>query len=232
MSEDKSSRYEADLYYAVRTGNINKLQELLEDKEAEDLLFPPWSRRSLFRSALRAAELLTAMRFACFAAGCPSEMIRSASSTSIAALEECRNMMQLSGMLKRGLTELASFSRNVLKYSNDSYNPLVNRCIGSILERMPGKVTLSELADNLHVTPRYLSTLFNRDTGMSITDFCQEVRINEAKYLLSTSDMNYPDISHYLCYGSQSYFNQVFKKRVGMTPREYRAGERISREKT
>lgn len=223
--EGDQTRFENDLYYAVRTGDTDRLKELLEGRE-EGFLFPHSFRKSLFRASIRAAELLTAARFACLYAGCSPEAIRHVPLIKIEQLEECHSMPQLATMLKQSLLELASLSQSVQKYSSDSYSPLVNRCISHILGRMPAKVSLTELADSLHVTPRYLSTLFNRDTGMSITCFCQEVRINEAKYLLDSSDMNYPDISNYLCYGSQSYFNQVFKKMVGMTPKQYRAEER------
>jgi AraC-like DNA-binding protein len=90
------------------------------------------------------------------------------------------------------------------------------------MERMPQKVSLAQLAGALHVTPKYLSTLFNHDMGISISDFMQDVRIDRAKHMLLHTDLDYPEISNLLCFGSQSYFNQVFRKKTGMTPKQFR----------
>ena len=87
---------------------------------------------------------------------------------------------------------------------------------------MPDKITLEELADEIHLSPKYLSALFNKETDSSITDFMQDMRIDEAKRLLQHSDLGYLEISSLLNFSSQSYFNCIFKKKTGLTPKEYR----------
>ena len=87
---------------------------------------------------------------------------------------------------------------------------------------MPEKITLDNLAEELHISAKYLSVLFNKETGSSIPDFIQDIRVNEAKSLLVTSDLTYLEISNMLNFNSQSYFNQIFKKKTGLTPKEFR----------
>ncbi len=221
--DDLAQQLENELFYHIKTGDVNKLKQILADEDNADLLFPSRIRQNALRYSMRAAQLMTLGRYASIQGGCSSETTRSILAANTETLEGCHNIMQTTVVLKRCLIEFASLTRGIRDYNNESYSLLVNRCINRILERMPERITLTELSDSLHVTPKYLSTLFNRDTGMSITDFMQDIRINQAKYLLRNSDMNYPEISNLLCYGSQSYFNQVFKKKTGYTPREYRA---------
>ncbi len=233
LKDEKDPRMEQlenELFFYIRSGDAAKLKTVLEDEEKEALLYPPRFRQSLFRTCTRAVELMTMARFASLQGGGSPEGTHSMLGNYIESLESCHNFMQVSMVLKKCLMEFATLTHGILEYNRSDYSPLVNRCINRILERMPEKMTLTELSEILHVTPKYLSTLFNRDTGMSLTDFMQDIRINEAKYLLSYSDMNYPDISNQLCYGSQSYFNQVFKKKTGLTPREYRVKGKRSKE--
>ena len=99
---------------------------------------------------------------------------------------------------------------------------MTNKCIKRIIEKLPDKITLDDLAGDLHISAKYLSALFNKETGMSISDFMNNIKISEAKRLLAGTDMSYLEISNMLNFCSQSYFNNLFKKKEGMTPKEYR----------
>ena len=57
---------------------------------------------------------------------------------------------------------------------------------------------------------------------MDISEFIMQCRLEQAQKLLAHSDMSLSEISAYLCFSSQSYFQNVFKKKFGMTPRQYR----------
>ncbi|MDE6963676.1 MAG: helix-turn-helix domain-containing protein, partial [Lachnospiraceae bacterium] len=47
-------------------------------------------------------------------------------------------------------------------------------------------------------------------------------KLEEARALLAYTDKSLSEISHYLCFSSQAYFQNVFKKKFGITPGEYR----------
>ena len=63
---------------------------------------------------------------------------------------------------------------------------------------------------------------FREETGMSITDFMMQSKLRDAKRLLRHSNKTLAQISSYLCFSSQAYFQTVFKRETGMTPAAYR----------
>ncbi len=84
------------------------------------------------------------------------------------------------------------------------------------------RIRVSELADVVGLNESYLSTLFKRETGLSITDYVTEERVSKAKNMLRYSEMTSAAIAAGLGFSTQSYFTRVFKERTGMTPSEFR----------
>jgi AraC-like DNA-binding protein len=78
------------------------------------------------------------------------------------------------------------------------------------------------LAKEVNLTPSYLSTLFNKETGYTPMHYIQHKRIEAASNLLKYSDYKVADIAYYFSFNSQSHFITVFKKEKGMTPLNYR----------
>lgn len=78
------------------------------------------------------------------------------------------------------------------------------------------------LAAMVYLNPDYLSHLFKRETGFSLTNYIIETRIQESKRLLSRKDMSIQDIAISCGFQNISYFSRQFKRTTGMTPREFR----------
>lgn len=74
-------------------------------------------------------------------------------------------------------------------------------------------------AEQMHLTPKYLSTAVKRVTGRPILDWIHEAILIEAKMLLRTTDMTVQQIADHLNFSSSSAFVQFFKKHTGKTPR-------------
>ncbi|MBV7275664.1 helix-turn-helix transcriptional regulator [Clostridium sp. PL3] len=73
------------------------------------------------------------------------------------------------------------------------------------------------------ITPNYLSTIFNDKNGMSLKDYINKLRIDNAKKYLIETNMKISDISKMVGYNQLSYFGSIFKKLEGCTPNEYRS---------
>jgi AraC-like DNA-binding protein len=86
-------------------------------------------------------------------------------------------------------------------------------------------ITLSDLANEIKISPRTLSYIINRSYNLNFFDFINQYRVEESKRMLSDPAYNHQTILG-VCYeagfNSKSVFNTSFKKFAGMTPSEFR----------
>lgn len=82
---------------------------------------------------------------------------------------------------------------------------------------------LKYIAGKVGFNPSYISKLFSQDTGETITDYINRVRMDKAKqFLLDHPSLKVYEIAHLVGYHDKVYFQKLFKKTVGATPLEYR----------
>ena len=98
----------------------------------------------------------------------------------------------------------------------------VYRCASFIRGNVSQPLSMDEVARQVHRSGSYMMKLFREELGIHITAFITQCRLEEAKRLLQYSDNSLAEISSYLCFSSQSYFQNVFKKQYGITPMQYR----------
>lgn len=96
------------------------------------------------------------------------------------------------------------------------------KAIDYIYDHIHERITIDQLASHTNLSPNYLSKLFKKEVGISVSDYIRERKISNAKNLLRYSDYSLIEISNYLAFSSQSHFIQTFEKYVGMTPKKYR----------
>lgn len=83
-------------------------------------------------------------------------------------------------------------------------------------------VSLSVLADEFHLSAQYISQLFKSEIGVNFLAYLTNLRMEQAKKLLLTTDRPISDISELCGYGDYRVFTKVFKKSEGITPTQYR----------
>lgn len=83
-------------------------------------------------------------------------------------------------------------------------------------------ITLDSLAEITHINKFYLAHSFTECMGQSPINYLTEVRLAASKQQLTTSNMSIAQIATNNGFSSQSYFSQIFKKKVGITPQQYR----------
>ena len=84
-------------------------------------------------------------------------------------------------------------------------------------------LTLSRLAQEVDLSPSYLSSLFARDTGMTLKQYITEARMKKAAALLKNPELKQYEVAAQVGYDDAKYFARVFRETMGMTPSEYRA---------
>lgn len=77
-------------------------------------------------------------------------------------------------------------------------------------------------AEKLCISPRYLTTIVRRISGLTVTDWMNRYLIMEAKYLLKYSEMSIQEIAFRLSFPDQSFFGKYFKQHMGISPSQYR----------
>lgn len=98
----------------------------------------------------------------------------------------------------------------------------VYRCMMYIRNHTNEPVSIESLAAFVHRSPSYLMKHFKSELGIHMGAYITRCKLEEAQNLLAYSDRTLAEISSYLCFSSQSYFQNVFKKQYGVTPLAYR----------
>ena len=93
---------------------------------------------------------------------------------------------------------------------------------GFIKSHLNTNFTISDVADSVELSAYYASRIFREDQNMTIMEYAVQLRMNEACYLLSNPNLRIDEIAAQLGYADSSYFARVFRKNVGMSPRQYR----------
>lgn len=107
-------------------------------------------------------------------------------------------------------------------FRSDTNSKHINACKEYIYSHIKERITIEDLADEFGVSASYLSRLFKQETGISVSGYIREQKIEVAKNLLRFSDYSMIDIANRLSFSSQSHFIQQFREAVGMTPKKYR----------
>ena len=83
-------------------------------------------------------------------------------------------------------------------------------------------LSIEDIAKQIHRSSSYTMKHFKEELGINIGAYIVRCKLEDAKGLLTYSDKSLTEISNYLCFSSKSYFQNVFKKKYGLTPLQYR----------
>ncbi len=145
------------------------------------------------------------------------------------AMEEAAYCQQmLAGIVNNLIGYMYALERNnelVCKGHGD----LINRACMMIRQGIESQVTVQEIAEKLGMSYSNFRKLFKEYTGMSPVYYQQDLRIQRAKELLSSTDFSVKEIAYKLNYDFPDYFSSRFKAKMGCKPVEYRNRYKIKR---
>jgi len=107
---------------------------------------------------------------------------------------------------------------------SDTTRGLVKQAAAYIDEHFFEELTLSSLAEQFHVENSYFSRLFRQETGENVMLYIAKTRIRRAQEYMKEEGKSLTEIAFLAGYDDYTYFNRVFRKITGKSPREYRAG--------
>jgi len=115
-----------------------------------------------------------------------------------------------------------SYCRLVRRNSMQQYSPPVQKAIIHIDSDLTADLSLKALAEIQNINASYLSSLFRRETGQTVTDHVNHKRIDHAAHLLRSTRLQIQTVAQYSGIPDVNYFSKIFKKYTGMTPKEFR----------
>ena len=101
-----------------------------------------------------------------------------------------------------------------------------NECLNAYFEKREaeekGLPTVNYMASQLHLSAKYLSDLLKQETGKTALELIHLFVISEAKNMIVAGDRSISEIAYQLGFENPPYFSRLFKKEVGMSPKEYK----------
>lgn len=113
----------------------------------------------------------------------------------------------------------------IREHSLRKYSAAVQNAINYINTDLTADLSLRALSRQLNINASYLSAIFHKDTGKSLTDYINTLRIKKAGYLLLTTPLPVQVIADEVGIPDYNYFGRLFKRITGIFPKKYRAGQ-------
>lgn len=212
-------RIEDKICRCVSSGNAVTLSFFLNGTPAYQSIF---ASGSIYHKICRGIELLSSAKMAAYYAGCGGEQTDRIFEKARAELLSSNDAVKIAAVCGRGLLDYAHVVSLLHSFIPRSCSPVMKKSISVIMSHIGEGVTLDLIAEEVHLSAKYLSAMFVRETGMTFKDLLQKIRVQQACYMLRSGGLSFAEIADATGFCSQSHFNSVFKKYTGLTPREYR----------
>lgn len=136
--------------------------------------------------------------------------------------EKAFSQQLMAGIVNHLIGLMYSLERNIELNKNQGHVDLVNRARLRIREELEGSLTIQQIAEELGTSYSNFRKLFKEYTGLSPATYQQDLKLQRAKELLTTTDMSIKEIAYQLNFDSPDYFSAKFKVKTGRKPSEYR----------
>lgn len=114
------------------------------------------------------------------------------------------------------------YSMLAKNYAFEEYSYLIRNVINYIDQHLASDLTLSVLSEEFQKNPSYLSNAFKKEVGETLTGYINKQRMHAAIRYFNTTQMSVADVAQSVGILDFGYFSKLFKKQVGVSPREYK----------
>jgi len=205
-------------YESICSGNIELAKVFATPlcSEGYGILSKDPLRNLKYHFAISAALIA---RF-CINSGMTLEEAYNLSDIYIMKSDECRTEAEVHAVHQE---MIEGYTRHMRRVRNSGiYSKQIVRALDYISDHLHGKIMIEDAAAYLKISPAYLSRLFKAETGIAFSNYVSKTKAEEAANLLTFSEYTDSEISNLLGFSSQSYFIKIFKKYLGVTPKEYK----------
>ncbi len=210
---------EQALLDAVRRGDINYHQVLNRSSSLSHGV-PVQGRDPLRQIKTSIVVFTTLVSRAAMEGGLSPEIAYPLGDSYIQTVEDCRDSGELNS-LAHAMYHDFIYRVHQLR-ANPHCSHAIQKCCDYIELSLDRKIHARDLAALVGYTEYYLTEKFKNETGLSVSDYVRNAKINRAKMLLQSTDLSVSDISERLAFNSSNYLIRVFKELEGCTPAMYR----------
>lgn len=210
--------YENELIRAVSLGQTHRAEQLMAG----------FSKRSLEN---RMSDPLRNMKNYCIIAN--TILRKGAESGSVHPFyldrlssefsKEIEGITTVDGAGRQITKMIRAYCQQVREHSTRQYSLPVQNVILHIDSNLGGDLSLKALAESQSINASYLSSLFKKETGRTVTDYVNNKRVEMAKSFLKNTKLQVQTIAQHCGISDVNYFSKIFKKYTDITPKEYRS---------
>ncbi|SHJ43896.1 AraC family transcriptional regulator [Parasporobacterium paucivorans] len=167
----------------------------------------------------RIAELVIVISRSAVDAGADINEIFHLNENFMSHMEEFKTIEELSSWITSLLLRYISAT---FDFAEIKHADVVYKTIEYIKMNYYKRMTLEEIAESAYLSKTYLSSIFKKETGQSISGYINKIRVDKSKTMLLQDNSSIIDIANACGFEDQSYYTKVFKNIVGMTPKKFR----------
>lgn len=206
--------------HAIRNGDVTALRSLLQEEKPfiPNERQPGWEERlSLLPSVAMSICMAASME-----GGLPEEQGRALCAYYQGLFQSITSEEGLPVVMVDLLTDFTEqvFFRRLL----ESETSLVQKCNAYISMNIHHKIYMEDLAAYCGYSVSGMEHAYKKEVGHSISEQIRKTRLAKAKRLLETTNLTSATIAKQLCFSTQSYFINQFRREFHITPKEYRKG--------
>ncbi len=214
---EKRYAFENELMQAVSLGQMHKEDQLLSS--LSEISFEKRAADPLRNAKNYSIIMNTLLRKAAENGGVHPVYLDRVSSSFALKIEQMSSISKNAALMRE---MFRSYCRLVRKHSMKSYSPVVQKAILLIDSDLSASLSLHSLAQAQSISPGYLSTVFKKETGKTVSEYIRERRVKHAIYLLTSTHLQIQTVALHCGIMDVQYFSRIFKKETGKTPKEYR----------
>ena len=210
---------EMEFYDAIKNGDKAKVTELCAERFHEKEGFGTLSDKPL--QSLKYHFVISTAMIArmCIQSGLQLSESYNMSDYYIQRADKAKTLNEISDLHDE---MCLAYTKRMAKIRKEAVcsKPVID-CIDYIYDHLSSRITMSDLSLAIGLSESYISRIFKKETGYTVSEYILLKKIETAKSMLSYSDYSIAQISDALAFPNQSYFTKVFKKQCGKTPKQY-----------
>jgi Response regulator containing CheY-like receiver domain and AraC-type DNA-binding domain len=136
--------------------------------------------------------------------------------STISRILSSNNLDDIEGLV---IDFLSVFSSKSLRRT---LSPAAQIAVSYVKKNFSKRISLESVAEEIHICPSYLSTLFKQQTGYKLTEYLNRCRIEKSKELLGDPNLKTYEVAYRVGFQDEKYFYLLFKRYTGLTATQYR----------